>query len=172
MLTDAQLSAGIARNNKELDEALSKQLYLIYNRLVPDSNQVRYIVPFPLSCVEYHLEYINIGFPSNVNLNNFFFVVTSDANGIKYVSENLRRNILGAKVNLFTTPNSDNNLAVAGDQKQFTSMIPLNLTFKGTEQATFFFRGAGLSDLEYVDFLLTGHQEGRKTRARGYHGNI
>lgn len=172
MLTEAQLAAGIAKNNKALDEALSNQLYLIYERLIPDSNQMRYIVQFPRSCTEYQLDYINIGFPSNANLNNFFFVVTSDSFGVKYVSENLRRNQLGAKVNLFTTPNSDNDPVTAGDQKGYTSMLPLSLKFKGTEQATIYFRGAGLSAIEYVDFLLSGHQKSRVTRSEGFDGNI
>jgi len=172
MLTDAQLAAGIAENNKALDESLSNQLYLIYERLIPDSNQMRFMIQFPRSCTEYRLDYINISFPSNVNLNNFFFVVTSDSFGVKYVSENLRLNQLGAKVSLFTTPNSDNDLAVAGDQKGFSSMIPVNLKFKGTEQATIFLRGAGLIDLEHVDFLLSGHQKSRVTRNEGFDGNI
>jgi hypothetical protein len=168
MLTDLQLKQGFEENNKKLEAALTDQLFCLYRRIVPTSNQVRYIIEFPQAAVGYRLEYINIAIPASAYLDNFFFVATDDSNGIKYVSENLRRGYLGAKLNLFTSPGADKDPATAGDQKSYTGMLPINIKFKGTEQATLYFRGNGLSTLSFIDVFISGHQENRITNQGGY----
>ena len=168
MLTEIQLQQGINRNNEKLNSAYTNQLFCLYRRLIPNSNQLRYIVEFPQSAISYRLEFINISIPASANLDNFFFIVTNDSQNIKYVSENLRRGYLGAKLNLFTSPAADKDPATAGDQKTFTGMMPLDLKFKGTEQSTIYFRGNGLSALSFVDIFISGHQENRITNEGGY----
>ena len=172
MLSDAQIRAGIEKNRQTLNEALYRQLYIIYKRLVPTGNTLRYIVGIPQSAKTYHLEYLNIGIPSNANLDNLFFVAYTDSGNLKYVSENLRRNRLGAKLNLFTTPGADQDVPVAGDQTQDAGMLSIDVTLTGTEQLIFDFRGAGLSGLEYVDVMAYGHQTNRVNPNGGYSGRL
>ncbi len=172
MLTPLQLQAGFERNNKKLEQSLDNQLSFIYEMLVPTTNQLRFIVEFPKSAINYRMEYINIGIPSNAQLDNFFFVATNDSYGIKYVSENLRRNQLGAKISLWTTPGADKDPTAAGDQTSYSGMMPLGINFKGQSNATFYFRGNGLSALPYVKVLISGHQQNRISGGGGYNAKV
>jgi len=158
MLSQEALQKGIDKNNNELDRALKNQLSIIYSRRVPTGNFFRYIVGIPRSASKYLIQYVLISIPENSNLDNFFFVAYNDSGNIKYVSENLRRNQLGAKLDLFTSPNSDKDPSTGGDQKQYLGMLPLFIELKGSEQLIFDFRGTGLATLNFVDVLIYGTQ--------------
>lgn len=172
MLSESQIIAGVKRNEAALEASINNQLYIEYRRIIPTVNTVRYPFQSPVSAADYLLEYITISLPANDNLDNFFFVAYDDAGNLKYVSENLRSDRLGAKVSLFTTPGADKDPATAGDQKAYKGMIPIFVKLKGTEILTFDFRGSGLANLEYVDIMVYGHRKNRIAAGRGYYGNL
>lgn len=156
-LSPAELQAGILRNKQRLREAKTNKLHWIYERVVPTSNIITTVLELPRSALVFWLEYVNIGIPPNANLDNVYFTATNERYGLRYMFENLRDGILGAKVNLFTTPGADKDTATAGDQSAYQGMLPINLKFMGNEQSYLLLKGPGLGALAYVDILVSGH---------------
>lgn len=156
-LSPSELKRGILHNKRRLSEAKTNKLHWIYERVVPTGNIVTTVLEFPRSALVFWLEYITIGIPPNANLDNIYFTATNEKYGLRYMFENLRDGILGAKVNLFTTPGADKDTTLAGDQSSFQGMLPINLKFHGNEQSYLFLKGPGLGALSYIDILVTGH---------------
>lgn len=162
-LSDSEILEGIKNNNRTLLESQANHLAWIYERVFPEKGMARLIVNLPKSAIEYFLESIIIKIPDNPELGNFHFVIYSNAQGLSYVSNNLRSDNLGASIPNFTSP---------GASGSFEGMVPIELMFKGTETVTIDFRGKGLGNLAYIDVLLLGRQRGRWNPLRGFDVDI
>lgn len=162
VLSNEQWRQGIAANNRKLEDSLKNQLYWIYERIFTTGiNHVNFYLPFPKSAITYLAEHILIAVPSNANLSNFYLTTSRRKNNYTYIFENLRDNIFGAKLSLFTTPGADPDVTTAGDQSQYMGAMPINIEFQGQEQVQLTIRGAGLSAIAHVDFMIMGHMENR-----------
>jgi len=163
MMTDAELKAGVNANNARAMDPGAWRLRWIVASLVPTGTFFSFKFQVPAAAAIYRLEYLMAWWP--IGPGNFrpLYVELGDDRGQDHIlvdkGPELRN---GAAFSLFTTPNTDINTAVAGDQSAYKGMMPLNLEFPGRATIAVNIRGAlATPDPVSLSILLAGHQKNR-----------
>ncbi len=157
-----ELQAGIARNNARAASQSAWRLRWISANLIPTGTFFTFQFQVPSAAMLYRLEYLIAWWPVTEVFRPLFCELADDR-GQKYVLTGPRQELrLGMPFTLFTTPGSDPNSTLTGDQSSFKGMMPLNLEFPGRANISINIRGATAApDPSQVSILLVGHQKNK-----------
>ena len=163
--TPQQLRDGIAANNARAMNATKKQLKILYEEAVITADSTRVSFRLPKAAISFLLKYVLISLPNDeAVLNDVFITASDEADGINYIfNENkFEKVVLGAKVNLFTTPGGSPDPANI-QQGQYLGMTPIFIRFKGEQQLVFDIRGnlTTYAESDTVNIMLYGEQENK-----------
>ncbi len=159
-MTQDELQAGIARNNARAKNPAAWRLRWISATLIPTGSFFTFQFQIPSAAWEYRLEYLIAWWPVTEVFRPLFCTIDDDR-GQKYVltgqGPELSR---GMPFNLFTSPATDPNSTLAGDQSAYLGAMPLNLRFPGRATVSLNIRGATATpDPAQLNILLVGHQK-------------
>ncbi len=160
-MTLEELQAGIDANNARALDPGAWRLRWIFLDLVPTGTYFQAQFQIPPAAALYKVEYLMIWWPVGPGTFRPLFMEVMDDRGQKYVFVDKGPELgRGANVSLFTTPNTDPNSALAGDQAAYKGMMPLNIEFPGRCTVTVSIRGATATpDPTSVKILIAGHQK-------------
>ncbi len=161
-MTKEELLAGVARNNARAGDLSAWRLRWIYAPLVPTGTFFSYQFQIPSAAWEYNLEYLIAWWPVT-EVRRALYCDIADDRGQRYVMTGQGGEVSrGMPFNIFTTPGTDPNSALAGDQSAYKGMMPLGLRFPGRATVTINIRGATpLPDPATLSILLVGHQRNK-----------
>lgn len=159
-MTTQELQAGIDRNNARAKDPKAWRLRWISAALIPTGTFFSFQFQIPSAAWEYKLEYLIAWWPVTEVFRPLFCDI-SDDRGQRFVMTGQGPEISrGMPFNLFTTPGTDPNSALAGDQSAYKGMMPLGLRFPGRAIVTLNIRGATAApDPSQLNILLVGHQK-------------
>jgi hypothetical protein len=160
-VTLEELQAGVDANNARALDPGAWRLRWIFLDLVPTGTYVQAQFQIPAAAALYKLEYLLAWWPVGPGAFRPLFMEVMDDRGQKYVFVDKGAELgRGANVALFTTPNTDPDSALAGDQAAYKGMMPLNIEFPGRCTLTLAIRGATATpDPTSIKILLAGHQK-------------
>jgi hypothetical protein len=155
-----ELQAGVDRNNARAFDPGAWRLRWLFLNLIPTGVYFQTQFQIPAAAALYRLEYLMAWWPATGAARGLFMEIMDDR-GQKYMFVDKGVELrLGARVSLFTTPTTDTNAALAGDQAAYKGMMPLNLEFPGRCTLTIAIRGSSPApNPTSVSILLAGHQK-------------
>lgn len=160
-MNEQQLIAGVARNNARALDPRRWKLRWLHQQVIPTGTVTPVYFGFPAAAAVYRLEYALIFWPVTGGVFRPLFLEIADDRGTKFTLVDPRRAELanGVNVALFTTPNTDPNATLAGDQSAYLGTTCLDLEFPGRAVLTVLIRGATAApNPASIEVLLTGHQ--------------
>lgn len=163
MMTAEQMKAGVDANNARAMDPGAWRLRWIVATLIPTGTFFTFKFQVPAAAAFFRLEYLMTWWPVGPGAFRPLFVELGDDRGQDFVLVDKGPALAnGAAFSLFTTPNTDVNAALAGDQAAYKGMMPLNLDFPGRATISVNIRGAlGTPDPTSLSILLAGHQKNR-----------
>lgn len=156
------MKAGVDANNARAMDPGAWRLRWIVATLIPTGTFFTFKFQVPAAAAIFRLEYLLAWWPVTGTFRPLF-VELGDDRGQDHVLVDKGPELQnGAAFSLFTTPNTDINAALAGDQAAYKGMMPLNLDFSGRAVISVNIRGAlATPNPASLSILLAGHQKNR-----------
>jgi hypothetical protein len=159
-MTPAELQAGIAHNDARALDKARWLLRWISLTVIPTGSFISVKFQIPPAAAFFRLEYLMVWWPVTEVFRDLFLELADDR-GQKFTLIGKRPELHnGQNVTLFTSPGTDQNSALAGDQSAYLGMYPLHLDFPGRAILNINIRGAlATPNPSQINFLLAGHQK-------------
>jgi hypothetical protein len=133
----------------------------LFRQLIPTGTFFSEFFNIPPASERFTLEWVLMAWPITAGAARSLFVEVGDARGQSFTLVDMKNpsTRLGAKASLFTTPGTDPDPVLAGDQARYLGMMPIGIDFPGRGQFTVNIRNATAApNPSFINLLVLGRQ--------------